>query len=216
MRFSVRVSLIALIVLGLGASARARNVYVRADAALNSGDGTRERPFRRITDALHQIEMFAENNAGEHFIVDIGPGTYVGAYSGALLAAHPEWEVLPLWVSVSNAEVRGATRIVSGLGRGEPLGLADDTVMTVAEEIVSVTPGWNCQRHRTGDNGARSDRRRPQLTQRTHHEATLRRDLSRRHRRLCRSCVLLLYRAYCVRTARAGNPLPWIKRFVEP
>jgi hypothetical protein len=144
--FILRLSLVAFMVLGLAASARARTVYVRADAAPDSADGTRERPFRRITDALHQIEMFAEDeasaedNRSERFVVDIGPGTYVGAYSGALLAAHPEWEVLPLWVNVSNIEVSGATRIVSGLHRGESLGLVDDTLVTVGEEIVSVTP----------------------------------------------------------------------------
>jgi hypothetical protein len=58
----VRLSFAALILLALAAPARVRTVYVRADAALNGGDGTRARPFRRITDALRQVEMLQREN----------------------------------------------------------------------------------------------------------------------------------------------------------
>ena len=114
-----------------------RIVYVRVDASRDGADGTREHPFRRITDALIHARSLANEDPRQAFRIDVGPGVYTGAYSAAALAAHPDWEVLPLWVDVSHTEVRGSMHIESGLSRGEPLVLDTDTLVVVGERIRS-------------------------------------------------------------------------------
>jgi hypothetical protein len=133
-----------LLLCAIAAEARSnqlRIVYVRIEASSDGADGTREHPFRRITDALILVRSLANEDSRQAFRIDVGPGVYTGAYSSAALAAHPDWEVLPLWVDVSHTEVRGSMHIESGLGRGEPLVLDTDTLLVVGERIQSAVGG---------------------------------------------------------------------------
>src|SRR5215472_11282839 len=86
--------LLAVLVGLLTAPASGGVIYVSSNAQLSNGDGSRARPYRRITDALAHVRRLSGDGSDETFVVDVAAGTYVGAYTPTLLAAHPEWEHL--------------------------------------------------------------------------------------------------------------------------
>ncbi len=94
----------------------ARMVFVSA-AARPGGDGTREHPYRRITDGLNRARALRARTEAP-IIVNVAPGTYVGSYQ----TTGPTIDALPWILNIPNFVLRGSTQLVvdaNGLPTGE-------------------------------------------------------------------------------------------------
>jgi hypothetical protein len=137
----------AALSLACAGSARADDpqvFHVSATGTL-SGDGSATDPFLRITDALAAARAAADASAEDGapaFRIEVGPGIHVGSYDAVALAAHPDWEVLPLVVNVSRLEIAGSTRIASGLRPGEAIALVDEAILRADKPLAPAgSPG---------------------------------------------------------------------------
>lgn len=91
-----------------------KKLYV--DVAANpGGDGSKQAPFRRITDAVNYVRGFP---LGGKFEIRVEPGTYVGRYSNT----DPSLEDLPIVLDYPNLKLKGSTSMLAdenGLPTGE-------------------------------------------------------------------------------------------------
>ncbi len=91
-----------------------KQLYV--DAAANpGGDGSKQAPFRRITDAVNYVRGFP---LGGRFEILVEPGTYVSRYSNT----DPSLEDLPIVLDYPNLKLKGSTSMLAdenGLPTGE-------------------------------------------------------------------------------------------------
>ncbi|HJY84028.1 MAG TPA: right-handed parallel beta-helix repeat-containing protein [Candidatus Binatia bacterium] len=87
-----------------------RTLYVDA-AATERGDGSRHRPFWRITDAVVRARVLRQERHGQEgrIVIQVRPGTYTGSHDAADLAGNPRLELLPIILNVSNLSLRGGT-----------------------------------------------------------------------------------------------------------
>lgn len=125
-------------------------LYVRAAADPRfrdaAPDGSIQHPYWRITDAIGRArDLYDSSPTGPRHVpraitIDIGPGTYIGAYTPDKL--HPDWERLPLWIDIPGVEVRGSTRIALSALKGTVvrgltgrLVLEDATTLTVGSAL---------------------------------------------------------------------------------
>src|SRR2546430_4900124 len=76
-----------------------RKLYVDV-AASPGGDGSKQAPFRRITDAVNYVRGFP---LGRGFEILVEPGTYVGRYSNT----DPSLEDLPIVLDYPNLKLKG-------------------------------------------------------------------------------------------------------------
>jgi hypothetical protein len=117
------VSLALLVFLGEPALANDKNLYVDA-AATENGDGSRHRPFWRITDAVVRARALRQedrendakapedrNDTEERIVIHILPGAYTGSYDPSHLASNPRLELLPIILNVSNLSLEGGTEL---------------------------------------------------------------------------------------------------------
>ncbi len=106
-----------------------RSLFVDAAAPLN-GDGTREHPFVRITDAVVRARALRQEDGNDNeqrqengddqekrIVIHVAPGTYVGSYTNT----GPRIEPLPIRLDVPRLKLLGSTsmeRDESGLPTG--------------------------------------------------------------------------------------------------
>jgi hypothetical protein len=97
--------------LGRPALAEQRTLYVDA-AATENGDGSRHRPFWRITDAVERARVLQQEDSGrkERIVIEVGPGTYTGSYESSDLASNPRLEPLPIILNFAGLTLRGETK----------------------------------------------------------------------------------------------------------
>jgi hypothetical protein len=91
-----------------------RKLYVDV-AASPGGDGSKQAPFRRITDAVNYVRGFP---LGRGFEILVEPGTYVGRYSNT----DPSLEDLPIVLDYPSLKLKGSTSMLAdenGLPTGE-------------------------------------------------------------------------------------------------
>jgi Right handed beta helix region len=91
-----------------------KELYVDV-AASPGGDGSKQAPFRRITDAVNYVRGFP---LGRGFEILVEPGTYVGRYSNT----DPGLEDLPIVLDYPNLKLKGSTSMLAdenGLPTGE-------------------------------------------------------------------------------------------------
>ena len=83
-------------------------ITLHVDVAGNpQGDGSKDKPFWRITDALAEARLKTEKDT--EIVIDVASGTYTGSYDAVALANNPHLEVLPLILDVNNLTLRGKT-----------------------------------------------------------------------------------------------------------
>src|SRR5262252_6067573 len=72
-------------------------LYVDA-AAMENVDGSRERPFGRITDAVVRARALRHEDSRheERIVIQVRTGTYRGSYQPTDLAHNPRLELLPI------------------------------------------------------------------------------------------------------------------------
>lgn len=95
------------------ALAEHRTLYVDA-AATQNGDGSRHRPFWRITDAVVRARALRQEDGDEQekrIVIHVRPGTYVGSYDRDHLAGNPRLELLPIILNVSDLSLEGRTEL---------------------------------------------------------------------------------------------------------
>jgi hypothetical protein len=90
--------------------------FVNARAAAN-GDGSREHPFVRITDALDRARAIRRDSAAP-IDIQVGPGVYVGSYTNTGSTT----ELLPIRLDVSHLKLIGTTKMENDEG-GLPTGV---------------------------------------------------------------------------------------------
>jgi hypothetical protein len=92
--------------------AERRHFYVDA-AATQNGDGSRHRPFWRITNAVVRARALREEESHheEGIVIHVRPGTYVGSYDPAHLADNPRLELLPIIINVPDLSLEGGTEL---------------------------------------------------------------------------------------------------------
>jgi hypothetical protein len=123
------------------AQAKHTHLYVDA-AATRNGDGTRENPFWRITDAVVAARGLRQENRNDDddsdgdnkkkILIHVLPGTYTGSYDPTHLASNPRLELLPIILNVSNLRLEGGTELDEDAG-GLPTGtypLEGETLLT--------------------------------------------------------------------------------------
>lgn len=89
--------------------AKTAKLYV--DAATNpGGDGSKDAPFRRITDAVNKAReiWLADSKAKTKIEINVEPGTYVGSYSNT----GPDIEVLPIILDIPGLKLEGSTSML--------------------------------------------------------------------------------------------------------
>jgi hypothetical protein len=103
---------VSMLVLAQPALADRKHLYVDATATEN-GDGSRHRPFWRISDAVVRArELRQEDPRHEgRIVIRVLPGAYTGSYDASHLARNPRLELLPIIVNVSNLSLEGATEL---------------------------------------------------------------------------------------------------------
>jgi hypothetical protein len=83
-------------------------ITLHVDVAGNQqGDGSKDKPFWRITDALAEARLKTEKDT--EIVIDVASGIYLGSYDAVALANNPHLEVLPLILDVNNLTLRGKT-----------------------------------------------------------------------------------------------------------
>ncbi len=89
------------------ALAEHRHLYVDA-AARQNGDGSRHRPFWRITNAVARARELRQDDSDpeERIFIHVRPGTYVGSYDPVHLANNPRLELLPIVINVPDLASR--------------------------------------------------------------------------------------------------------------
>jgi hypothetical protein len=94
------------------ALAEHRHLYVDAAAAQN-GDGSRHRPFWRITNAAVRARELRQDDSDpeERIFIHVRPGTYVGSYDPSHLANNPRLELLPIIINVPDLSLEGGTEL---------------------------------------------------------------------------------------------------------
>jgi hypothetical protein len=111
-RQTVVCCLVALaIVCAQGQTVRAQEPEIHVDAAAGpGGDGSRQNPFRRITDAVNTARAIwrADKRRSTKIEIRVGPGTYVGSYSNSGF----DIEELPIRLDVPGLEFVGSTSML--------------------------------------------------------------------------------------------------------
>ncbi len=115
------------------ALAEHRHLYVDAGATQN-GDGSRHRPFWRITNAVVRARELRQDDSDpeERIVIHVRPGTYVGSYDSSHLANNPRLELLPIIINVPDLNLEGGTELDEDEG-GLPTGtypLESETLLT--------------------------------------------------------------------------------------
>ena len=119
------------------AMAEHRTLYVDAAAAEN-GDGSRHRPFWRITDAVERARALRQEDSRheERIVIHVLPGIYAGTFDSTHLADNPKLEPLPIIVNVSGLRLEGETQFDEDAD-GVPGGTSSpdsETVLTVTDD----------------------------------------------------------------------------------
>ncbi len=110
--FSVLGLALPTLLLARPALAEHTTLYVDA-AATENGDGSRHRPFWRITDAVVRARELRQDDSDpeERIFVHVRPGTYVGSYDPSHLANNPRLELLPIIINVPDLSLEGGTEL---------------------------------------------------------------------------------------------------------
>ncbi len=92
-------------------------IFVQADVQGPPFNGTRNHPYKRLTDALAKARQIRSEDgdlesAKKKIVIEVGPGVYTGSYDEATLNANPDFEVLPLLVNMPNVQIRGSSQII--------------------------------------------------------------------------------------------------------
>ena len=94
----------------LAQAAQAEDTRLFVDAvATQNGDGSRDNPFWRITDAVERARALRQEDHEKRIVIDVLPGTYTGSYDPAHLPSNPKLELLPIILNVSDLSLEGAT-----------------------------------------------------------------------------------------------------------
>jgi hypothetical protein len=94
----------------LAQAAQAEDTRLFVDAvATQNGDGSRDNPFWRITDAVERARALRQEDHEKRIVIDVLPGTYTGSYDPAHLQDNPKLELLPIILNVSDLSLEGAT-----------------------------------------------------------------------------------------------------------
>src|SRR5712664_1621468 len=120
------------------AQAEHRHFYVDA-AATQNGDGSRHRPFWRITNAVVRARELRQDDSDpeERIVIHVRPGTYVGSYDPSHLANNPRLELLPIIINVPDLNLEGGTELDQDEG-GLPTGTyppESETLLTTDREL---------------------------------------------------------------------------------
>jgi len=101
-----------LMLLPRSALAEHTTLYVDA-AATENGDGSRHRPFWRITDAVVRARVLRQDDSRqeERIAIHVRPGAYIGSYDPSHLASNPRLELLPIIVNVPDLSLEGGTEL---------------------------------------------------------------------------------------------------------
>ena len=103
--------LLCLVATQFGASARAADIFVDANAAAG-GDGSAALPYVRITDAVGRARQLRQGGAirlRERIMIHVAAGNYVGTFNPNPLDNNGNKEVLPILLNVPNLTLAGAT-----------------------------------------------------------------------------------------------------------
>jgi hypothetical protein len=103
--------------------------FVNAAAAAN-GDGSREHPFARITDALDRARAIRRLSA-EQIDIQVGPGVHVGSYTNIKSTIEP----LPIRLDVSHLNLIGATEMEKDEG-----GLPTEVIKSARNTLLNADP----------------------------------------------------------------------------
>ena len=118
------------------AAALTEDVYVETYGVPGAA-GTPADPMQRISDAITRARADRAGGqlpTGGGIRIHVGPGTFVGSYSGAALAAHPQWEALPLVLNAPRLELLGATALALDVD-GLPTGIAPGPITTLQPDV---------------------------------------------------------------------------------
>ncbi len=120
--FSVLGLALPTLLLARPALAERGRLYVDA-AATENGDGSRHRPFWRITDAVMHARVLRQEDPRHErtIVIHVLPGTYTGSYDASHLASNPRLELLPIIVNVPDLSLEGGTELDEDAG-GLPTG----------------------------------------------------------------------------------------------
>jgi hypothetical protein len=112
-----------------------RTLYVDA-AATENGDGSRHRPFWRITDAVERARVLRQEDSRheKRIVIHVLPGIYTGSYHSSHLSDNPRLEPLPIILNVSNLRLEGETQLDE-----DSDGLPTGTSTPDTEAVLTVT-----------------------------------------------------------------------------
>ena len=140
----LRVAVCAFLTMGTAGQALAESIFVDQGFQSGSEDGSRNAPYRTITQALKEARRL-RYGAGDlapsprKIIVHVAAGTYVGSFNAAVFdpataSYDPSKEELPLLLNVSGIELRGATQLTDDAG-GLPVAVVDGTATTLRADV---------------------------------------------------------------------------------